>query len=387
MIAPVAKPTLPDPVEAGGLGPKPEPPKPPDGDKPKDQPGAVAPEAMKPTAAKKPTKVIQKTKPTRRLQPGDLVCGACGEGNPPARKFCSRCGENLSEAVVVKKKFWQKLIPKRKTKALEAGARPGQAGVKAKRKGGGGRKVMQNVKRAVGLFAVLFGLAFAFLEPVREFTNRNVVEPVTCRWHNFTTNESSGVPNPDNRELTGATTEAGSDLTFLSDRSTNGENAGATWYGRRNDPNVEILFVATWTTPQNITAIGVHNGDSENFNGFGRPSILRVVFQDKDGARHQGGVLELTDSNEFQGLGVQGGANAVRAEVTLDRLIGLPANNPVIAVEDIHFLTTKDRDCSAAAIERRQLCGDENDIRFSEIPECDTTPTTVPVVPDTLPPG
>ena len=109
------------------------------------QPGAQTPEAMKPQVAKKQAKVIQKTKPTRRLKPGDLICGECGEGNPPARKFCSRCGTSLEAAKLVKKKWWQKLIPKRKVKTLEVGERPGVGGVKGKK----ARKPMGAVLRRI----------------------------------------------------------------------------------------------------------------------------------------------------------------------------------------------------------------------------------------------
>src|SRR6185503_18170276 len=85
------------------------------------QPTAVTP--MKPTApAQRPKPVKQP--PTRKILPGDLICGECGEGNPPARNFCSRCGSSLKAAAVAKRHWWQKLIPHRKRKAMEAGARP-----------------------------------------------------------------------------------------------------------------------------------------------------------------------------------------------------------------------------------------------------------------------
>jgi uncharacterized OB-fold protein len=32
--------------------------------------------------------------------PGDLICGSCGSGNVPSRKFCRRCGTSLAEARV-----------------------------------------------------------------------------------------------------------------------------------------------------------------------------------------------------------------------------------------------------------------------------------------------
>jgi hypothetical protein len=58
----------------------------------------------------------------RAAQPGDLICGQCGEANPPSRKFCARCGAALVEAEVVAEKWWRRFLPKRKPP--EAGTRP-----------------------------------------------------------------------------------------------------------------------------------------------------------------------------------------------------------------------------------------------------------------------
>lgn len=54
--------------------------------------------------------VVTKTKPTRRLRPGDLICGQCGEGNPPVRKFCSRCGSSLLQAEQVRTPWWARVV-------------------------------------------------------------------------------------------------------------------------------------------------------------------------------------------------------------------------------------------------------------------------------------
>ena len=107
------------------------PPSPPgtDGNARPDRPAAVQPQAPKRPMAK-----IESHKPTQRLRPGDLVCSQCGEGNAPARRFCSRCGSSLAEAETVGEKWWQKLIPKRKQKVLEAGQRPARQPVTKKRR-------------------------------------------------------------------------------------------------------------------------------------------------------------------------------------------------------------------------------------------------------------
>lgn len=86
--------------------------------------GARTPEAIVPQEARpRPRKVKQP--PSRKILPGDLICGACGEGNPDTRKFCRRCGDSLIEAEVKKASWWRRLVPARKKKEpLKASERP-----------------------------------------------------------------------------------------------------------------------------------------------------------------------------------------------------------------------------------------------------------------------
>ncbi|HVK21362.1 MAG TPA: hypothetical protein VM677_08380, partial [Actinokineospora sp.] len=106
----------------------------PNGDKPADTaaasnlvipvtPGTGQPDAQLPQEAKKAAPQ-KKRPPTRKLKPGDLICGDCGEGNADTRKFCSRCGASLAEAEVVKRPWWKRFIPRRGAKVRKSGDRP-----------------------------------------------------------------------------------------------------------------------------------------------------------------------------------------------------------------------------------------------------------------------
>jgi hypothetical protein len=66
-----------------------------------------------PQSARARAVAVTRTAPTHRLQPGDLVCGACGEGNPRTRRFCSRCGSSLVEAAQVRAAWWRRFVPRR----------------------------------------------------------------------------------------------------------------------------------------------------------------------------------------------------------------------------------------------------------------------------------
>jgi hypothetical protein len=85
------------------------------------QPTAVTPmRPAAPTGRPKPARQAS----SRRIVPGDLICGECGESNAPARNFCSRCGTSLRDAVVAGTPWWRRIVPTRKRKAMEAGNRP-----------------------------------------------------------------------------------------------------------------------------------------------------------------------------------------------------------------------------------------------------------------------
>jgi hypothetical protein len=73
-----------------------------------DQPAARLPTAEV-AARPKPTTQVQQ----RVAQPGDRICGSCGEPNDPTRKFCRRCGASLVEARIVEAKrlpWWKRIF-------------------------------------------------------------------------------------------------------------------------------------------------------------------------------------------------------------------------------------------------------------------------------------
>jgi hypothetical protein len=60
----------------------------------------------------------------RRPAPGEVVCGACGAGNVPTRKFCRRCGGDLADAPIARRRpWWQRLFKPDRTPEPAAGAR------------------------------------------------------------------------------------------------------------------------------------------------------------------------------------------------------------------------------------------------------------------------
>ncbi|MEE6296167.1 NADase-type glycan-binding domain-containing protein [Georgenia wangjunii] len=57
--------------------------------------------------------------------PGDLICGSCGAGNTPQRRFCRRCGASLADAPVQPQRAWWRRVLRPDPKpGPVAGARP-----------------------------------------------------------------------------------------------------------------------------------------------------------------------------------------------------------------------------------------------------------------------
>src|SRR5699024_1222381 len=92
--------------------------------------------ALSPPAVPAPVKP-QAPKPRRHVEParteepppapGELICGACGAGNAPHRKFCRRCGATLEDAPVQGKAgWWQRRRQRRAARRAgpAAGTRP-----------------------------------------------------------------------------------------------------------------------------------------------------------------------------------------------------------------------------------------------------------------------
>jgi len=140
------------------------------------EPASGVPEEVVPQRTPPRVAPVTKTKPSRRLRPGDLICGQCGEGNEPTRKFCSRCGEELTTATVVKTRWYRKLL-RRKTKVMEAGARPGQPGAKAPMSAKA-RSGWRTVIRVVGLFTMGLTMLAVFLPGVRVQVDAALGHPI-----------------------------------------------------------------------------------------------------------------------------------------------------------------------------------------------------------------
>lgn len=309
---PAAGPALPPPP-----APKPPPPPPtlPEPPKPAATPAeakelvapvtgkatATQPEALVPQESQRKTAPVRRQAPTRKLQPGDLICGDCGEGNSVTRKFCSRCGTSLAEAEKVKTPWWRKLLPRRGAKVRKSGDRP-------KRGGRGGKSKLgvfvgatfKVVRRVVAVALVLGGIAYGMFAPFRGWVNERGAEAKgTFERMFFPTyapvsaaeapTASAQLPeHPPNMAVDGQ-----SDSFW-------GAPVGAV------EPNMVVRF----DRKVDLAKIIVHNGDGADFKATHRAQKLHLVYS-------SGKTTDVTlqDRPDPQTIDVENGEDVDSVEV------------------------------------------------------------------------
>ncbi|MDJ0770649.1 MAG: hypothetical protein QNJ12_17785 [Ilumatobacter sp.] len=310
----------------------------PSDDRPPPGTGARPPAAQVPQAAK-PRPKVQRQPPSRRINPGDLVCGQCGEGNTPERKFCRRCGNSLVEAEVVKRPWYRRWIPQRKPKqTLRAGARPERGtGRDAARQARIFRgKVLGkigNVKRLMALLAVVgIGVGFAIpsarnaiLDGGGDFAGRvrRIVSPTYSNIPIDPARVSSSSNSPDTEA---ADVTDGNTLTF--------------WLAAPDDPSASVTVTFVETT--DVKHVLVHPGQQESGGKVVRPDPRprELLFRVTDDT---GTIIEvaaqIADEDGFQTVDLD-----VDAAVSVETVVVNCFPDPVIEVCPITELEFQSQD-------------------------------------------
>ncbi len=137
--------------------------------------GAPTPDVVAPQEHRTARRGAARTEPTRRLQPGDLICGDCGEGNLPTRRFCSRCGTSLEHAETVRAAWWRRLLPRRRPRKVQAVAVDTDNGVPATgQRRQHRRAIFPVVRRTVAVVILVLGVVYATVPTVRSWANPRV---------------------------------------------------------------------------------------------------------------------------------------------------------------------------------------------------------------------
>jgi hypothetical protein len=256
---------------------------------------------------------------TRRIQPGDKVCGECGEGNQPTRKFCSRCGESLTTAAVARAPWWRRLRPRRGPRLVTSAKRPRSAG-----RGGNlrmSRRVFRGVRKYAFIVVVGFGLVAGIYPPLRTAV---VNEALGVK--SWATNLVSGATlapvhptavRPTSTQLPGHAAMAAFDgfaNTYWS----------APWSPNGTQPSVTIDL----GKPTALAKVVITSGASGDFVGQDRPSIVVFAYSNE-----QSDTVTLKDTKDPQEITLRNGLAAKLVHIQILQVYQAPDANDVAVTE------------------------------------------------------
>jgi hypothetical protein len=254
---------------------------------------------MAPQAARSRRTPVTKTKPTRRLRPGDLICGECGEGNAPARNFCSRCGEPLLAAEIVRAPWWRKLLPRRgpKTVRISDQRRPGSTGVSVRGAGldvrQGFRRLYRVTRTAVGVAVILAGIIYGVFPPFRNMINgefNSVKQKATSVASSRTLVPVHPVKVTANLQV------AGHPGTAAIDGFTN-----TYWLARWSEGHIPVLTLY-FSHKVTLERMILMSGASGNYTADSRPATLNLIF-----SNDKSDTIVTQDTPKSQTLTITGG--------------------------------------------------------------------------------
>ncbi len=203
-----------------------------------------------------------------RRQPGDLICGQCGEGNDPARHFCRRCGNELDEAIAIQLPWYRRVLNRL------VGGHTREAGWRPRRVGAPNVTgvFVRVVRLAIGVLLVVGILAFLLVPPF----HATVVNKTTGA---FTAVRKIVHPNydpvyPVDATATSATPAHPAKLAI--DRT-----LGTYWAASAADK--APVLVLQFSAPVDLAEIGFTSGASgaaptDAFLGQPRPHLVHLVF-------------------------------------------------------------------------------------------------------------
>jgi hypothetical protein len=283
------------------------------------QPQAVLPQDARPQRA------VSKAPPSTTPHKGDLICGECGEGNAPTRRFCSRCGASLATATPVRIPWWRRLFPKRDRSKAKAGSAAGTAaGRRPKQKRRALPAMMRGVRGIISIVLLLGGIVYASYAPARTLVNEKVgallakgesiVHPQYVPEHPIEARANAAQP--------------GHPATAVIDGFTN-----TYWAAPATGP--EQVLVLSFDHPVKVSKALVRVGVSGNFGSTARPHAIHIVYSNGHSQE-----LNLDDKAEAQEVTLKpdGAVTSIELHITS---FYRPVSGTDIAVTEIELFSKK----------------------------------------------
>ncbi|WP_411120136.1 NADase-type glycan-binding domain-containing protein [Streptomyces sp. 058-1L] len=288
------------------------------------EPDAVLPQA--PQA--RPDRRDRRTARTNVIRPGDLICGSCGQGNAPARKFCTRCGSELREAQVARTPWWRKLLRRRQgPRVVELGTGSGQQDESAPAPGGRLAAFWNQVKVVLGITFCLSALLYASYAPFRNMVNTRAAE-VRKSAAGFIQSYYSPVRPA---KITGPSAE-GRETENLIDLNT-------TSYWSVPHPKVsgraaqKTVLVVEFDRPVSLDQLIVTAGVGDAFTQHGRPRQMFLTFANESRTR-----VDLRDTAKQQKFPLKGGLATKRVTIQITDVYPSEKGKDV-AVAELEFFS------------------------------------------------
>jgi hypothetical protein len=255
--------------------------------------------------------------PTRQLQPDDLICGNCGEGNPPTRRFCSRCGSSLDTAVVAPTPWWRKILKFFQFRLRPLGSRP-------KRRFRGMASISALIRRTLMAAVVIAALAYAIFPPLRSAVNTSVGQ-LRDRIEAMFTQKYLPV-HPTSTTATAQVPQNPAALATDSFKNT---------YWIAPDAATQPTLVVGFDSPTKLVGAAIHSGGGDDLQALGRPEKLHLVFS--DGHRVLGtSDVTLADTLDEQKVTFDGKDGATSVEVHIVSVYR-SVRTPAVALSEIEF--------------------------------------------------
>jgi hypothetical protein len=232
-------------------------------------------------AAKRPLSALPPEE--RTVEPGERICGNCGAGNVPTRKFCRRCGADLVDAPVAPPPpWWRRLFQRDRSAAGQGKATPSWEQRR--------RRVVRRSYRGKIAFVTVLALLGAGGWYGREPINR-VVQSAIDR-----AGKTRSVPQLD---VNASSDAPGHPAQLVQDGRTN------TFWAPAGPGDGRLQYVTIrFREPFRVVAVVLHNGASVDpilFRKQARPHTLRFTFV-RAGAPPATRDVELDDSPGTQQL-------------------------------------------------------------------------------------
>ena len=253
-----------------------------------DEPVSRRPTSLAPVVTR-PRPGPRTVEPPTRRNPGDLICGQCGEGNDPARHFCRRCGNSLDEAIAVRlpwyRRFFSRLFGVR---TREAGWRPRRVGPPNVMGG-----VMRVVRLAIVAMLAVGILGFLLIPRFHHLVVNKVTAGVTSVRKVVHPNYDTVYP-----VAAAATSQtAGHAASLTIDRTSN-----SYWAAIPTDKTPQLVF--TFSEPQDLSEIlfrsGAPGAQPSDFLNQPRPKAVHIIFTDAQGKLITATDITLTDQEGSQ---------------------------------------------------------------------------------------